>query len=169
MGWYHTVCQNIKKNCMRNWNSVTCAWVLVSFTFFVHLYRMVQLQELSSEQAQEHFFSLTRSLLSQQTHIYAYLCNKNWTATCCAKMCLNIRSKNRHMSSPQAVIQNVHIKLKSNSQTQRSACIQYREHLHCMLPGHAEISSSQVIVTDTVSSSWLHLSKNRSHFFQHEV
>ena len=80
-------------------------------------------------------------------------------------MCLNIRSKNRHMSSPQAVIQNVHIKLKSNSQTQRSACIQYREHLHCMLPGHAEISSSQGIVTDRVSSSWLHLSKNRCHFF----
>ena len=69
------------------------------------------------------------------------------------------------MSSPQAVIQNVHIKLKSNSQTQRSACIQYREHLHCMLRGHAQRSSSQVIVTDIVSSSSLHLSKNRSQFF----
>ena len=104
-------------------------------------------------------FAHSIKLLSQQSQIYATRTEPRRAAQ---KIAFNMRSKNRQLSSPQAVIQNVHIKLNLGNQVQKRR--DFMHTIHSTLALHAQRACSKVSVRNIVSSSSLFLSKNRSHF-----
>ena len=67
-------------------------------------------------------FAHSIKLLSQQSQIYA---TRTELRRAAQKITFNMRSKNRQLSSPQAVIRNVHIKLNLGNQVQKHHRFQF--------------------------------------------